>query len=66
MARMRMVGHRTEAIYRRYAIVDEAMPREGSEKLARAATLAREANWPAVQASVQVEGVALNHPLATS
>ena len=27
-----MIGHRTEAIYRRYAIVDEAMLREGAEK----------------------------------
>ena len=33
---MKMVGHKTEAIYRRYAIVDEAMLREGAEKLARA------------------------------
>jgi hypothetical protein len=32
-AAMRMVGHKTEAIYRRYAIVDEAMMREGAEKL---------------------------------
>ncbi len=31
---MKMVGHKTEAIYRRYAIVDEAMMREGAEKLA--------------------------------
>ncbi len=31
---MAMVGHQTEAIYRRYAIVDEAMLREGAEKLA--------------------------------
>jgi len=31
---MAMVGHKTEAIYRRYAIVDEAMLREGAEKLA--------------------------------
>ncbi len=31
---MRMVGHRTEAVYRRYAIVDETMMREGAEKLA--------------------------------
>jgi hypothetical protein len=29
-----MVSHRTEAIYRRYAIVDEAMLREGAEKRA--------------------------------
>ncbi|MFQ5946732.1 MAG: tyrosine-type recombinase/integrase [Anaerolineae bacterium] len=33
---MKMVGHKTEAIYRRYAIVDETMLREGAEKLARA------------------------------
>jgi integrase len=35
---MKMVGHKTESIYRRYAIVDEAMLREGAEKLARAET----------------------------
>lgn len=33
---MKLVGHKTEAIYRRYAIVDEAMLREGAEKLAQA------------------------------
>jgi integrase len=31
---MAMVGHETEAIYRRYAIVDEVMLREGAKKLA--------------------------------
>ena len=31
---MEMVGHKTESIYRRYAIVDEAMLREGALKLA--------------------------------
>jgi integrase len=31
---MAMVGHKTESIYRRYAIVDETMLREGAEKLA--------------------------------
>ena len=31
---MAMVGHRTEAIYRRYAIVDEVMLHEGGAKLA--------------------------------
>jgi hypothetical protein len=31
---MAMVGHKTESIYRRYAIVDEAMLREGAVKLA--------------------------------
>ncbi len=30
---MKMVGHRTESIYRRYAIVDEAMLKEGAMKL---------------------------------
>ena len=28
-----MVGHKTESIYRRYAIVDEAMLKEGAAKL---------------------------------
>jgi len=31
---MKMIGHRTEAIYRRYAIVSEADLRAGGEKLA--------------------------------
>ena len=30
---MKMVGHKTEAIYRRYAIADENMLREGAAKL---------------------------------
>ncbi len=33
-AAMKMTGHKTESIYRRYAIVDETMLREGAEKLA--------------------------------
>jgi hypothetical protein len=33
---MKMVGHKTEAIYRRYVIVDEAMLREGAARLAEA------------------------------
>jgi hypothetical protein len=32
-AAMKMVGHKTEAIYRRYAIADERMLREGAAKL---------------------------------
>jgi hypothetical protein len=32
-AAMAMVGHKTEAIYRRYAIVEEGMLREAAEKL---------------------------------
>lgn len=31
---MAMAGHRTESIYRRYAIADEAMLKEGAVKLA--------------------------------
>jgi hypothetical protein len=30
---MAMVGHKTESIYRQYAIVDEAMHREAAAKL---------------------------------
>ncbi len=33
-AAMRMTGHKTESVYRRYAIVDETMLREGADKLA--------------------------------
>jgi len=32
---MKLVGHVTESMYRRYAIVDEAMLAEGAEKLTR-------------------------------
>jgi integrase len=34
-AATRMVGHKTESIYRRYAIVDEAMLKEAATKMAR-------------------------------
>jgi len=37
-AAMSMVGHKTEAIYRRYAIVDEAMQREAADRLDAFAT----------------------------
>ena len=30
---MRMVGHKTESVYRRYAIADEGMLRDGGTKL---------------------------------
>ena len=33
-AAMAMVGHQTESIYRRYAIADDAMLKEGAVKLA--------------------------------
>ena len=39
-AAMRMTGHQTEAVYRRYAIVDETMLREAGAKIAAASTLA--------------------------
>jgi hypothetical protein len=46
---MKMVGNKTEAIYRRHAIVDEAMLQEGAEKLdrlqAEAARKALVAHW---------------------
>ena len=32
---MKMVGHKTEAIYRRYAIADEKSMKEAAEKLER-------------------------------
>ena len=31
---MKMVGHKTQSVYSRYAIVDVAMMRESAEKLA--------------------------------
>ena len=34
-AAMKMVGHKTESIYRRYAIADKSMLQEAGEKLAR-------------------------------
>ena len=41
-AAMAMVGHQTEAIYRRYAITDEAMLKDAGEQLAAPA---REGKW---------------------
>jgi hypothetical protein len=32
---MKMSGHQTETVYRRYAIIDEGMMREAAEKLSR-------------------------------
>lgn len=32
---MKMVGHKTHAIYRRYAIADESMLKDAAEKLER-------------------------------
>jgi hypothetical protein len=38
---MAMTGHRTREVFKRYAIVDEAMLEEAGAKLAAAATLQR-------------------------
>jgi integrase len=51
---MAMVGHRTEAIYRRYAIADEAMLKEGAVKLA--ALHASEASAPPKVVSLKKRG----------
>jgi integrase len=48
---MKMVGHKTEAIYRRYAIVDAAMLAEAGEKLA--AYAASQADAPRLQGTNQ-------------
>ncbi|MEX2527231.1 MAG: hypothetical protein WEA09_06290 [Gemmatimonadota bacterium] len=32
---MKLTGHKTESVYRRYAIADPVAPAEGVEKLAR-------------------------------
>jgi hypothetical protein len=45
---MSIVGHKTESIYRRYAIVDEAMQREAAVRLDAWA----QTPPPAVQSSV--------------
>jgi hypothetical protein len=41
---MQMTGHVTESVYRRYAIVDEAMLREAGAKLAAAGIPAGQAS----------------------
>jgi hypothetical protein len=38
---MAMVGQKTEEVYRRYAIVDEAMIREAAVKMNRGANIRR-------------------------
>jgi len=52
---MEMVGHKTESVYKRYAIVDETMLKEGAEKLGRmheAAKLASAASTAAAKGRV--------------
>jgi hypothetical protein len=53
---MAMVGHKTEAIYRRYAITDEGMLREGAARLAALAA----------QRGMGRKVVALRFPIAAS
>jgi hypothetical protein len=43
---MKMVGHKTEAIYRRYAIAEEGMLREAGARLDRFHALIAEGNSP--------------------
>jgi len=47
---MKMVGHKAESVYRRYAIVDEAMLRDAAVKLA-----ARRAQSPGQSGVVVIE-----------
>jgi integrase len=47
---MAMVGHQTEEVYTRYAIVDEAMIREAAVKMNRGAKV-RRSTAPSEQAS---------------
>ena len=42
---MKMIGHKTEAIHRRYAIADENMLREGAAKLKALLEAQRGAFW---------------------
>lgn len=49
---MKMVGHTTESVYRRYAIVDEAMLRDAAAKLA-----ARRGQSPGQSGLVVIEPV---------
>ncbi|HXK08506.1 MAG TPA: hypothetical protein VMT70_02565 [Vicinamibacteria bacterium] len=48
---MALVGHKTESIYRRYAITDEAMLREGAERLSQLHEAAWGRTFPAVAGS---------------
>jgi hypothetical protein len=45
-AAMAMVGHKTEAIYRRYAIVDSGALRDAAAKIDRAAAVATSEKKP--------------------
>jgi hypothetical protein len=48
-AAMRMTGHKTEAVHRRYAIVDKTMLREGADKLATYQWAGKSSQGPVVR-----------------
>jgi integrase len=50
-AAMKMVGHKTESVYRRYAIVDEATLREGAARLQGLHNLQGATGWCASNAT---------------
>lgn len=50
---MAMVGHKTEAIYRRYAITDETILREGAVKLAALHALTKAAERKVVKRATE-------------
>jgi integrase len=52
---MKLVGHKTEAMYRRYAIVSEGDLREGVAKLARVATTTPETHAKAKTTTVRLQ-----------
>ena len=52
-AAMKLVGHKTEAIYRRYAIADESMLREAAARLAAFHDALRSASKKGLTGSVQ-------------
>jgi integrase len=56
---MEMVGHKTESIYRRYTITDEAMLRDASARLAALHEAEREENS---QSSAKVRGGSIPEP----
>ena len=45
-AAMKMVGHKTESVYRRYAIVDQAMLQEAGDKVGRSSRLTQRVSAP--------------------
>jgi len=47
---MKMVGHKTQAIYHRYAIADESMLKDAAEKLERLHTVDAESRKDRVAA----------------